>query len=139
MRHQKEILQRIKEIENEDFLGFQTSNLIKYLDYENAKPFLKDGVTKEEWRKANRKSPKEQMIEYMSFAWEKANNFRGLSANIAMDYYMAWLWLDGDEKIWPTLKEYQYYGKDHLITICKYLGLDHTRWDDGIRSNTEES
>lgn len=77
------------------------------------------------------------MIEYMPFAWEKANNCRGLSAGRSLAHYTAWLWLDGDNEIWPTLEDYEYYGKDKLVEICNYLGIDSKQWDDGIRKNSE--
>lgn len=137
-RTQNEILVRIEEIKKDDFFGFETSDLIEYLSFENAKQYLKDNVTKEQYNE-DRQSivPKVQMIDYMPFAWEKANNFRGLSASRSMSHYRAWLWLDGDNELWKTLEDYQYYGKDKLVEICKYLGIDASQWDDGIRKNSE--
>ena len=44
-RTQEEILNRMKEVEQDDFFGYQRSDLLKYLDFENAKVFLKDGVS----------------------------------------------------------------------------------------------
>lgn len=134
MRSQIEILRRIKEVEKDDFFGFQTSDLLSYLEYENAKPYLKEGVTEQEW-KVEKRTPKEVMINYMEFAWEKANNKRGLSASRTLDHYTSWLWLDGDETLYKTLSRYQYYGKDHLIKICEYLGIECV-WDDGIREDS---
>lgn len=137
MRTQEEIVQRIKDIEDDDLFGFQTGDLIEYLDYEYAKPFLKDEITEEKWKSIRKlaETPKEQMINYMEFAWQKANDKRGLSAGRTMEHYTAWLWLDGDDEIWPTLDKYEFYGKLHLIRICHYLGLDPTKWDDGVREN----
>ena len=80
MRTQEEILARINEIKGKDFFGFETSDLIGFLNYENAKPFLKEGVKKSAW-KIEKRTPKEIMIDYMPFAWEKANNKRGISAS----------------------------------------------------------
>ena len=31
--------------------------------------------------------------------------------------------------------DYEYYGKPQLIEICKYLGVDHLQYDDGVREN----
>ena len=76
-----------------------------------------------------------KMKEYMEFAWEKANEFRGLSAMRSMHHYTAWTWLLGDD--FGNLLQYDYYGKDNLIRICEHYGWDHTKWDDGVRSNTE--
>lgn len=137
MRTQQEILQRIRERENDDFFGYERSDLVDYLEYENAKPFLNDTTTKESWGKEPRKSPKDVMIEYMPFAWDKANNFRGLSASRSMSHYISWLWLDGDDELWKTLEDYEFYGKPQLVKICGYLGLDSSKWDDGVRLNSE--
>lgn len=134
MRTQQEILDRIEEVKNDDLFGTQRQDLIVYLTFDNAKPFLVDGVTADQWPEEN-KSPKEIMIEYMPFAWDKANDKRGLSALRSMEHYTSWLWLDGDEVLYKTLFDYEYYGKPQLIEICKYLGIDHLQYDDGIREN----
>lgn len=134
MRTQQEILERIKKVEDSDFLGFQRSELLAYLDFENVKPFLKDGVTESEWKKETR-SPTQVMIDYMPFAWDKANDKRGISAGRSIEHYVSWLWLDGNDELSSNISDYEYYGKPQLIQICEYLGLDHEQWDDGVREN----
>jgi hypothetical protein len=134
MKTQEEILQRIEEVKENDFFGHQRHDLVSYLEFENAKPFLKEGVTVEQWQ-VETKTPKEKMTDYMEFAWNKANDKRGLSAARSMDHYTSWLWLDGDEELYKTLSDYEYYGKPQLIEICKYLGIEHTQYDDGVREN----
>ena len=134
MRTQEEIVKRIEEIRIDDMFGFQISELIAHLDYENAKPYLKDGITEDQWEKENR-SPKDIMIDYMPFAWEKANDKRGISAGRSIAHYISWLWLDGDEVLHKEIDDYEYYGKPQLIAICKYLGIDHKQYDDGVREN----
>lgn len=134
MRTQQEIVSRIAEVKEDDIFGFQFIDLASYLDFDHAKPFLKEDVTVDDWKKESR-TPKEVMIEYMPFAWEKANNKRGLSAMRSMYHYTSWLWLDGDEVLHKTLSEYEYYGKPQLVKICEYLGLDHTEYDDEVREN----
>ncbi len=61
----------------------------------------------------------------------------GLSANRSMSHYRAWLWIEGewsDEDI-AALEDYEDYGKPKLIKICNYLGIDHSKLDDGVRTN----
>lgn len=127
-RTQEEIVARIQEISNtsRDPFGFEVGNLIERLDYEHAKDFLNDGVTKDEWEAsiANLLPVRETMIDYLSFAWEKANDERGLSAYRSLAHYTSWLWLDGDDHLWKTLEHYTDYGKPQLISICNYLGVD---------------
>lgn len=121
----------------DDFFGVKKGDLIFYLDWEHAKPFLK--CSEEEWktREGQDKSPVQEMKSYMPFAWDKANNFRGLSAGRSLDHYAVWLWLIGEEEIPKRFANYQFYGKDQLKDICDFLGLDHTIWDDGVRKNEE--
>lgn len=135
-RTQDEIVARIEERKADDFLGFEITEYISFLDYEHAKPYLKDDVTSDDWD-GPETDPRHIMIDYMEFAWEKANNFRGISASRSLAHYVAWLWLDGDEEIWPMLDDYEYYGKDHLRRICEYLGLDPDEYDDDVRLNKE--
>lgn len=70
-------------------------------------------------------------IGYMPFAWDKANNGRGFSASRSMSHYQAWIWLAGDDI--GDLSEYDSYGKDNLVKICKHYGWDHSQWDNGVR------
>lgn len=128
MKTQEEILQRMEEIKNDDFFGFQRSDLIEYLDFENAKQYLKPEVTEQEWNEREIKSPKEKMLDYMPFAWNKANNQRGLSAARSIDHYRAWLWLDGNEELSQNIADYDDYGRPQLRQICDYLGIDYKQY-----------
>lgn len=133
MRTQEEIVSRINGLKN-DFFGFETSDLVNFLTFENAKPWLKEDVGPEKF-KTETMTPKEVMADYMEFAWEKANDKRGLSAARSMIHYHTWLWLDGNEELSREMLEYNCYGKENLIKVCQYLGLDHSKWDDGVREN----
>ena len=97
MRTQEAILKRIEELKDSDCFGVDLSDLVNYLNYENAKQFLKEGVAEEEWNK-DRKSSDEDVLKemkgYINFAWEKANDERGLSANRRLGHYSAWIWVN---------------------------------------------
>ena len=131
-RTQQEILNRIEEVEKDDFFGHQRGDLVDYLDYEHAKKFLKEGTTAEEWNEYQKEvmPPREKMIDYLAFAWEKAYGERGLSAARSMDHYTSWLWLDGDEELHKTLALYTDYGKPQLEDICRYLGVDPSQYEE---------
>lgn len=137
MRTDDEILQRIETLANsaKDWLGTQRSDLLVRLPYDKAKPFLLPTVTEQAWKVAprDRESVLSEMLEYMPFAWEKANGCRGLSAGRSMDHFMSWTWLAGDD--FGNLTSYQFYGKDHLRKICDHYGWNADQWDDGRRSN----
>ena len=137
MRTQNEIVNRIKNRENNDVFGFETGEYISFLDFEHAKPFLKDGVTISEWKPSEniRENILGIMLDYMPFAWEKAKDCRGISAVRSIMHYVAWLWLLDDD--FTIDEDYQYYGKDELRKICAHYGWDADQWDDKIRVNSE--
>lgn len=138
MRTQDDIVTRLEARKPNDFFGFEWQEYIWFLDFEHAKPYLKDSVVECDWE-VEIKTPKEIMIDYMEFAWEKANGCRGISAWRSLAHYTAWLWLDGDDELWKTIiDDYEYYGKPQLIEICEYLGIDSFKWDNGVRVNSEE-
>ena len=143
MRTQNEIVTKLNELSETDIFGFQSNDIIIYLEFENAKPFLKEGITEEEWEgmyvELSDEWVRQRMIDYMPFAWEKANNCRGLSAGRSMAHFSAWTWMLGDDVYnqFHDLEDYHYYGKDNLVALCDFLDLDHSQWDDGIRSDTE--
>ena len=135
MRTDQEIIDRINARKEADFFGFELTDLLIRLPFELAKPFLNPDVKGEDWKvqPRDRDSVLKEMLEYMPFAWGKANNCRGLSAVRSMCHYMAWVWLAGDDL--GDLTDYQYYGKDNLVKICDHYGWDSSQWDDGERTN----
>lgn len=136
MRTQEEIVKRFHERKANDMLGFEVNEYIPYLDYEHAKPFLKKDVGEEEW-KQEKMTPVEKIKDYMKFAWEKANDCRGISAGRSISHMIAWLWLDGQDKFLEenNTEEYEYYGKPQLVKICELYKIDWKQWDDGVRTN----
>ena len=137
MRTDDEILARIEARKKEDFLGFELPDLLIRLPFEKARPHVSDEITEAGWTTLprDRESVLKEMHEYMSFAWDMANNCRGISAGRSMCHYMAWVWLVGDEEVFGDLTDYQYYGKDNLVKICNHYGWDSSQWDDGERTN----
>jgi hypothetical protein len=136
MRTDAEIVARIAEIEKRDFLGFEQNDLIAALTFEAAKPYLIEDATAEQFGEPvprDKESVLKIMLDYMPFAWEKANNGRGISAARSMSHYTSWIWLAGDDL--GNLNNYQFYGKDNLVKICDHYGWDHKQWDDGVREN----
>ena len=139
----KEILDRIDAIKNDDFFGAQLSDLIDFLPFEQAKPFLKDDVTPEQWQ-GLQSTPTSDVIrkkaaEYLPFAWEKANGCRGLSAGRSIDHMRAYLWMLNDGSLERMEEiEYEHYGKEQLIFASDHVGFDWKAHDDGIRTNTDD-
>lgn len=143
---QDEIVARFKDRQPNDMLGFEVGEYVGYMDYDHAKPFLKEGVTSEEWSKDREPHTREILLkvmkDYMAFAWDKANNCRGISANRSIMHYIAWSWLAGDREFSAEVdrlmdEEYEFYGKNILVKICEFYGWDSKTWDDNRRVNDE--
>ena len=134
-RTDDEIISRINVVADRDFFGFEVSDLVVRLEYEKAKQFISTDVIQKDWEVVSREPADviSMMRNYMSFAWEKANDCRGLSAGRSLSHYSAWIWLAGDDL--GDLLEYEFYGKDKLVLICNHYGWDSSEWDDGVRTN----
>jgi hypothetical protein len=142
MRTQAEIIERIKTAKKNDLFGFECGDYAGALTKESAESLrgilLKDDADLSDWEQQFKtdEDVRKQCIGYMDFAWEKANNCRGLSAMRTMTHYKAWLWLLGQDGF-DDLENYSHYGKDNLVRICKFFDLDPKKWDDGRRVNSE--
>ena len=134
-RTDAEIVKRISERLPIVVMGFEAYDLSSYLPYRIAVATLPSSVKEADWEQLprDRDSVIAQMLDYMPFAWEKANDRIGLSAGRTMAHYSAWVWLAGDDL--GELTEYEFYGKDNLVRICNHYGWDSSEWDDGIRTN----
>lgn len=141
MRTQQQILDKLKSRQLEQrFIDWFPDDVIIFLEYDNAKPFIKEDITREGWATmtANKKTDDDirtMIIEYLPFAWDKANNCRGISASRSIDHFEAWTWLLGHD---IDFSKYRMYGKHHLVTISELFGVDWRALDDGKWRNSEE-
>lgn len=138
VRTQEEIVSRINsvcELGNDPF-GFECSEYVPYLDFEHAKPFLKEDTTPDDWKNCpSEKSPVDCIREYMTFAFEKAWDERGISANRSIQHFIAWAWLSGDDELHRMIEEeyasgYDDYGKPILRMICQHFAWDSKEFGD---------
>jgi len=139
MKTQDEIVERIRDLK-EDFGCWNLEVLIDFIDFEHAKEFLVDDAKGENWKwkpeYLDNDYILEQMREYMTFAWEKANNCRGISANRSVEKMIQFIWLIGGLAYADEIKEdyelrYDYYGKGILRKICLRYGFkvdDNGKW-----------
>lgn len=137
---QRELVGRIAKRESEDVFGFEMQDLAVYLDRDHIRPFLKEDVSVDDWTPDDhtREAVLARMLDYMPFAWEKANDQRGLSANRSVQHFIAWTFAAGDREFSDELirmydEEYQHYGKEILERVCQHYGWDAGQWDDGKR------
>ena len=110
MRTDEEILARIEAVKEHDWLATQRGDLAARLPFQKAKHLLVDTATEESWTQHPRdpESLKAEMHDYMAFAWGKANNNRGISANRSLEHMSAWLWLMGHDAAADQILTYEY-------------------------------
>ena len=144
MKTQTEIVAEIKRLGEdgctEDFFGSQRSDLLVFLEFEHAKEFLKEGVTRHEWDEDAAKDLTEdqviaEIVDYLPFAWGKANDCRGLSAERSLTHFRAWFWLLGEDDFAGSFETYTMYGKAQLVRISEHpkvnydwASVDNDRW-----------
>lgn len=128
MRTEQEIVARI-ESEKSKMFSFVGEALFQFLSFDVAKPMLKEGITEEQWRESQAPCTRERVLqelrEYMEFAWGKAHDHRGLSANRSVDKLSAWVWLLGDDETVAKVEatDYPNYGAPKLKVICDAYGF----------------
>lgn len=133
MRTQDEIVARFNERKGDDFFGFEVGEYLNALTWDNAKALYKDGseMTAEKFGEPNLvtdEAVREQMAEYVDFAYEKINNERGISANRTIQHYIAWLWLAGEDDLLKWVEDeyehnYHGYGRHIVDRIVSQLQL----------------
>ena len=148
----RNILEVLEFVKKEDPFGVTLDDPLYFMTWEEA---LSTGLLREEYvqkvKKGEEKwecfpyTPKnviERMKEYMEFAWDKANNCRGLSAWRSLQHYRNWFYMFGDEDmdmLVEEMKNYEYYGKPWLAIICEILNIDWEKLDDGYWDNSEDT
>ena len=151
MRTDKEIVERLKEIESNDEYGFERNYLLEYLSFSHAKPFLKEGVTEEEWDNVRPKSDEDSLVnrieEHLEVAWFMANNRRTLQCKKSLSLLRALTWMKRDG-LFPILlseEKFRYHGKpqfailsNSFLEITSWRDLDNGEWvGDTLLMNSE--
>ena len=135
MPTQEQLVERFKAGTKEDQTGlwyeFSGKLLIRYLPFEFLRnDFVKSTATDEEIREImvelNRDEVLKEAKEYLSFAYEKCHDERGISANRSILHFIEWFWLAGEEdfsnKIYVKFHEnYHSYGEEILDMISNKL------------------
>jgi hypothetical protein len=123
VRAQDEILARIRAAERVDVFGFAWDILFAALDYDHAKPFLMDGTTKEQWPGiAGDIAVKKDALAYLEFAWGKAEEHRGISADRSVTKLTEYCWLLGLDVARIEAAPYPQYGCPKLKVVSELLG-----------------
>ncbi len=140
MKTHQEILARIEEVADHDWMGTQTNDLIVHLPFALAKQYLKDDATEDAWNRMDKPmAPMDAIKDYLPFAWDKANNCRGLSAGRSLEHIMTWLWLEGyDKLVAEHFKTYDMYGKLQLVIASSLVNFDWAAHDNKRWANDED-
>ena len=135
IRTAEEIKNKIKDGFSTDVMGwFSIYDIMTALPFEEvvdelSLEFLQQRNAKEVWEEEVRLKTREDVIRvmknYLEFAWDKANNERGLSADRSIHHYIAWAWLIDDELYEKIVEMYENnyypYGKPILQYIEEWL------------------
>jgi hypothetical protein len=143
MRTQDQIVARMQA--DDPLFGWARDVLIEFLDYEHARPFLKEDTTPEQWAEVldeafrqihgfgsthhpailGLESAQKALATYMRFAWSKVEDHRGLSAGRSVDKCTAYAWLLGDDACVAAVEAapYPQYGAPKLAVICRAFNL----------------
>lgn len=122
---QEAIVQRIEKIlaDQSDFLGKRTECLVYALDYEHAKPWLREDVGPEEWEGPIEPVPAAR--NYLEFAVSKIMGERGISAGRNTDAYGEWVWLAYGDEAFAEYEaiDYGWYGRGQVGWAADKLGI----------------
>ena len=126
MRTAVEILTLYQKMRDDgkDFFGFVGEVMIRYLPFDLAKPFLKDSVQETDWHPhgLTDEAVLKEMSDYMTFAWGKVENHRGLSAGRSIEKMSAWLRVLGNDELADKLDSgdpWGQYGAGLLAIVCE--------------------
>jgi hypothetical protein len=125
-RSQEEIVARMKR-DDADFLGFGREVLVDYLSRESAATFLHGEPVPDDWRCVTDTTEAAQdFLDYMVFAWMKAQDQRGISASRSILKLGEWLWLLGRDDLAELANSsalYNPYGAPALVAVCEQMGI----------------
>jgi len=125
-RTQDEIVARIRDHEQNggDFFGFACELLIDALDFEHAKPWLKEETTAEQWDESRTVDTETAARGYLEFALGKIDGHRGISASRSVDKLREFAWLLGRDEVLAAMDAagYQQYGAPKVKAFAVGMG-----------------
>lgn len=114
MRTQDEIVARIREVQEDDWLGFRQEVLLAALDFEHARPFVRPDVTAAQWEEMAVPADRAEQVarDYYRFALSKIRGHRGISASRSVEKLTEYAWLLGRDDALAAVEaaDYALYG-----------------------------
>ena len=128
------ILKRIGQIKEHDVFGEYAPRLIGFLDFEHAKPFLKDGVTEEDWEPEDDNALRSELHRYMDDWWkQKVEDGRGISCHRGRAQVVNLLFIAGVEA-WLAIgvdsdegMNGGWYQEDAYNAVADVFGMPHIK------------
>lgn len=122
LRTEESILERVRQCDN--FLGFDKEVLVPYLPFSLANQFLVEGAKEEDWQPVANEVEAifKEALDYLTFAYGKAQNHRGISASRSVDKMTEYCWLLGDDEDVVGNADWGQYGVGRLFAAAKFLG-----------------
>lgn len=134
-RTHSQIVSRISSLRGADIFGFETADLLVYLTWDHAKPFLHAGANESEWRAKYPVfiPPLKAATDYLPYAWKMANKSHAVASLRTVCHLKAWFWLAGFgvDLMAAMNTNYNYYSKGPLIFASEALDFDWRNADDG--------
>jgi len=145
MKSYEEVLEKAKYMKEHYNIETQLAgwDIFELLEFKDLKELdlLKAQATEEEWNKnkgeLTEEYVKKEVANYLSFAFGKAHNERGISANRSIYHFQNWLWVLEDYELLVFAQDDSNYGKDggYGITILRKI---RDKYKDFITKDKEE-
>lgn len=135
---QDDIVRRLEQGRQDDWAGEETMQLLSFLDYAHAKPYLKDEVTASEWGQGDQEPQERQAIDnarlrellahYRDWWAQKVRDGRGISVHRGRSFMVNLLFLAGVEG-WEVLRDMDggWYQEDAYNWTADIFGWSHVR------------
>lgn len=129
MRTQDEIVARYDAVKDGDFMGFRAEVLLVRLDWEHVSKYLKPTAERGDWDETKEGTDDEhvslELAGYLDFAWGKARDHRGISAERSVQKLTDLVWLLGRDDVLEQIDAagYAQYGAPKLKVISEAFGL----------------
>lgn len=138
IRTQEELLVRCQSATGLDTLGFETTEYLRGMTFETARPLLVDDATGDDWPEPETaEALSARAKDYMEFWLDKIKGERGISAYRASAHFTAWKFMLGHED-WDsfpgscaspaTMDKAGYYQRDAYEYIKAQI--DSGEWDE---------
>lgn len=128
-----EILQRLNDESRKDLFGFESEIYLDFLPLDLVKQDLKPEYVKEiedgkeQWNVTSFEDAVQDFLDYMNFAWDKAESERGISASRSISKLGAYLYCFGRKDLYELINDrslYEPYGAPALIAVCEKLSIN---------------